>query len=135
MRLYLIGLDMWAGTQADAKALAREHGLAWREVDVPTDKAGLMAFLNAGWIRPAAEAAADPEPIDRPAAQPVPVPVPGLPQAKIDHPLNLMAIEDFIEGAQPHQLGIIMRGAAQRLQIIGQDLDKRQREAEDTAES
>jgi hypothetical protein len=48
----------WAGTQADAKALRREmveaHELkpltklvAIEEVDVPTDKQGLLAFLKA----------------------------------------------------------------------------------------
>jgi hypothetical protein len=47
----------WAGTQADSKRAKRElaeaHGLgplsklvAIEEVDVPTDKQGLLAFLN-----------------------------------------------------------------------------------------
>jgi len=45
MRLYRTAAGQWAGTQADARALA---GKAWDEVDVPTDKPGLLAFLNAG---------------------------------------------------------------------------------------
>jgi hypothetical protein len=33
-------------TQADAKREARERKCTWAAVDVPTDKAGLMEFLN-----------------------------------------------------------------------------------------
>lgn len=53
MRLYSIimpGGDIvdWAGTQADAKAAAALHpGSSWEEVDVPTDKPGLIAWLKA----------------------------------------------------------------------------------------
>lgn len=43
MRLYCTDAGQWAGTQADARALA---GKAWEEVDVPTDKPGLLAWLN-----------------------------------------------------------------------------------------
>jgi hypothetical protein len=46
MKLYQSPDGVWTGTQADAKAHAREAGVSWREVEVPTDKAGLMAFLN-----------------------------------------------------------------------------------------
>lgn len=34
------------GTQVDAKKLARERGTSWEQVDVPTDKAGLMDYVN-----------------------------------------------------------------------------------------
>lgn len=34
------------GTQIDAKRLAREHGTGWEQVDVPTDKTGLMEYIN-----------------------------------------------------------------------------------------
>lgn len=34
------------GTQVDAKRLARERGTDWEQVDVPTDKAGLMDYIN-----------------------------------------------------------------------------------------
>jgi hypothetical protein len=58
MRLYQIHiagavLD-WAGTQADAKASAKQHQaqisdrqVEWAETDVPTDKPGLIAWLKA----------------------------------------------------------------------------------------
>ena len=36
-----------AGTQADAKRMARERGTSWEPYEVPVDKAGLMAHLNA----------------------------------------------------------------------------------------
>ena len=41
MRLYTTPAGEWAGTQADAKKLG-----AYDEVDVPTVKADLLAFLN-----------------------------------------------------------------------------------------
>lgn len=46
MRLYRTPSGSWAGTQADAKALAKSEGTAWAELEVPTDKPGLLAFLN-----------------------------------------------------------------------------------------
>ena len=41
MRLYTTPTGKWAGTQADAKKLG-----AYMEYDVPTNKSGLMDFLN-----------------------------------------------------------------------------------------
>lgn len=38
--------NAWAGTQADAKAAAKEAGKPWHETEVPTDKPGLLAWLN-----------------------------------------------------------------------------------------
>jgi hypothetical protein len=46
MRLYRILGAGWAGTQADAKAAAKDAGAPWHEFDVPTDKPGLLAFLS-----------------------------------------------------------------------------------------
>lgn len=34
------------GTQVDAKRLAKERGTSFEQVDVPTDKAGLMDYIN-----------------------------------------------------------------------------------------
>lgn len=42
MRLYTNTKAEWFGTQADAKAA----GVKWWEVNVPTDKPNLIAFLN-----------------------------------------------------------------------------------------
>lgn len=46
MRLYRTPTGQWAGTQEDAKALAKAEGITWTLVDVPVDKPGLLAFLN-----------------------------------------------------------------------------------------
>lgn len=45
MKLYTTPKGRWAGTQADAKEIGKEDG-GWREDEVPTDKPGLLAFLN-----------------------------------------------------------------------------------------
>jgi hypothetical protein len=36
----------WAGTQADAKRIAKERGGFFDLIEVPTDKDGLIAYLN-----------------------------------------------------------------------------------------
>lgn len=46
MKLYRIAAHGWAGTQADAKATAKDQGALWRPVEVPTDKPTLLAWLN-----------------------------------------------------------------------------------------
>jgi hypothetical protein len=46
MKLYQSPDGVWTGTQADAKAHARDNATTWKEVEVPVDKAGLLAFLN-----------------------------------------------------------------------------------------
>ena len=42
MNLYINTDQQWSGTQADAKALGKK----FKPVEVPVDKAGLIAFLN-----------------------------------------------------------------------------------------
>lgn len=46
-RLIVAGRPRYVGTQADARAMKRDTGAAWTEIDVPTDKAGLLDFLDA----------------------------------------------------------------------------------------
>ena len=46
MKLHITGDGDWAGTQDQARKLARERGTDWNTVDVPTDKPGLIAWLN-----------------------------------------------------------------------------------------
>lgn len=36
----------WAGTQADAKRIKKERDAEIQEVEVPTDKPSLLAWLN-----------------------------------------------------------------------------------------
>lgn len=53
MKLYITAAGHYVGTQADAKA----EGKGWRQVEVPTDKAGLLDYLNRNWANnPADEA-------------------------------------------------------------------------------
>ena len=46
MRLYRTPAGEWAGTQEDARALAKATGTTWLLVEVPVGKPGLLAFLN-----------------------------------------------------------------------------------------
>lgn len=47
MRLYqIIATGSWFGTQADAKSAAKQAGCSYEQVEVPTDKPGLLRFLN-----------------------------------------------------------------------------------------
>ena len=48
MRLYRTRAGWWAGTQEEARRMARTDGSAgmWAQVDVPTDKPALLAWLN-----------------------------------------------------------------------------------------
>lgn len=80
MRLYVTPAGRWAGTQAEAKELAREEASGWEQRDVPTDKDGLLSFLNAhavdamhGDARAMIEAHANQEPTPAPTSAPAPV--------------------------------------------------------------
>lgn len=46
MKLYRTPTGHWAGTQEEAKTLAKQHSTTWEQCEVPYDKAGLLAFLN-----------------------------------------------------------------------------------------
>lgn len=46
MRLYKTTIGQWAGTQADARTFKATHGVDFEQVEVPTDKPGLLDFLN-----------------------------------------------------------------------------------------
>lgn len=47
MRLYVTPSGRWAGTQVDARKVASEADAGrWAEFEVPTDKPGLLAFLD-----------------------------------------------------------------------------------------
>lgn len=73
MRLYRLGVRgraHYVGTQGDARALKRDTGAAWEEVDVPTSKAELIIFLNEN----AAGSPEPPAPVAPPAEQHRPSP-------------------------------------------------------------
>ena len=55
MRLYKTPLGQWAGTQSDARIFKATHGVGYEQVEVPTDKPSLLAWLNAhevGGVKP-----------------------------------------------------------------------------------
>lgn len=84
MRLYTSPDGVWTGTQADAKAHAKQALTTWEEVDVPVDKAGLLSFLNEHKVGSLAHelfsAEILPEKIVEPVApKPVPMPIQTLP--------------------------------------------------------
>lgn len=67
MKLYRTPKGTWAGTQADARKETREEGSkpgSWREVEVPTDKAGLLLFLNSKQGKSLQEKAPAPKPVE-----------------------------------------------------------------------
>jgi len=66
MNLYLSLGHIWTGTQADARAA--QGGKDFQSIDVPTDKAGLLAFLN-GMTQAAFLAAVEAPPVTRTAFQ------------------------------------------------------------------
>lgn len=51
MRLYLTSTGKWTGNQNDAAGLVRANGGTWEQIDVPTDKPGLIAWLTQQWAR------------------------------------------------------------------------------------
>lgn len=62
MRLYRTATGHWTGTIADATKAARiDADGRWDQIEVPTDKAGLIAFLNDMEARPATPAASQPD--------------------------------------------------------------------------
>jgi len=47
MQLYYNSKGQWSGTQSDAKKTKKENdGLSFESINVPTDKKGLLDFLN-----------------------------------------------------------------------------------------
>ena len=98
MRLYrndsMIAAAQWAGTQDDANKLFGRG--RWELVEVPTDKPGLIAWLNA-------LSADAPQAAPETAPQSPPAP----PQASIEPPAYVVSLatdEAFLALPLPHQL-------------------------------
>lgn len=110
MRLYICADGSYAGTQADAKA----KGRGWREVDVPTDKAGLLAYLNEGL--PAAPA------IDVPvAAADVLTSPPVIKQVEV---VDLTMVEEFIQSSTAPQLARLADNVCWRMKELMDSIKK-----------
>ena len=50
MKLYTTGKGHWAGTQADARKLKKEHGVSCDMHEVPVAKGELLDFLNGNTV-------------------------------------------------------------------------------------
>ena len=105
MRLYRLrtgGRARYVGTQADARALKRETGVTWEEVDVPMAKAELIGFLNENTViisEPAAPIPAPASPlVERSPRSPTALPIDAASVlARMDNPsLDLDAIIETI---------------------------------------
>ena len=131
MKLYTTPGGKWAGTEKDWKAGLKAEGIdlktytGRRQVDVPTDKAGLMEFLtfhNVNVINPGAlpgvEAAAGATP---PPASPAAVTVPDVEALRAQYnpegagPVTTMSLDDMFEKApigQKLRLAVVAVDAA-----------------------
>jgi hypothetical protein len=133
MRLYVTPSGRWAGTQAAAVAVAREADAGrWTQFEVPTDKPGLLAFLDERRVRAEAGlpddlaiAAADSfdtimDRVDAPpAAAPVREPLAVAPDgAKV----ALITVEEFIQNADAGQLASVANNVCWRIKELAKAL-------------
>jgi len=51
MKLYTTGKGHWAGTQADARKLKKEHSVPCELYEVPVSKQELLEFLNGNTVK------------------------------------------------------------------------------------
>lgn len=115
MRLYRTRSGNWVGTQADATRVAREDGSNghWRQVEVPTDKPGLIAWLGSQQI---AE-----ETIDR-ASLLDPIPATVAPANLADVPTEAAArisVEEEIQRCDLPRLAVLAQNIAWRFHELG----------------
>lgn len=133
MRLYrLIVADRphYVGTQADARALKRETSAAWSEVEVPTDKAGLIAFLNEiAAAAPPLRVATLPQTLEpAPITAPLPTLAPSHPLdagsilARLDNPD--LGIDAIVEGIARMKGGYALKRVAGAVAIRFEELSR-----------
>jgi hypothetical protein len=116
MRLYRTRSGNWAGTQADAARIAREDGSLgkWQQVDVPTDKPGLIAWLSA---QPIAD---EPVEITHSAADDLKiVPIPAPDDAFAAEAARRATIEEEIQRCDLPRLAVLAQNVAWRFHELG----------------
>lgn len=134
MRCYRTPGGRWFGTQADARAACLDEACpsdAWVEVDVPTDKPGLLDWLHLNCGPATVEAFRAERELDKlrereaaaieritPSAPP-PIQPPSRPAASAA--LDLTAAEEFIQAADHRQLASIMENAILRMRELGRE--------------
>jgi hypothetical protein len=122
MRLYLATCpgvtQVWLGTQAEARSAAVVSGLGWQQVEVPTDKPGLIDFLNTGLrellsppIAPASPAPPSPAKCETTDWQ-------RRRDELRDQSGRLAFAEEAIAEANGHQLGALFAACASRLEEL-----------------
>ena len=102
MRLYLTSTGEWTGNQSDAAGLVRANGGTWEQVDVPTDKPGLIAWLTDQWAR----FAIVPEPSP-------PMPTTGADAQRTEN-LRRISVEEEIQNCDLPRLAVLAENVAWR---------------------
>ncbi len=101
MRLYLTSTGQWSGTQSDAAGLVRANSGTWEQVDVPTDKPGLIAWLN---DRQAGAASVTAPPTSKPTGA----------DAQRAESLRRISIEEEIQSCDLPRLAVLAENVAWR---------------------
>jgi len=109
MRLYLTSTGQWSGTQSDAAGLVRANGGTWEQADVPTDKPGLIAWLN---DRQAGAAPATAPPASKPTDA----------DAQRAEGLRRISIEEEIQGCDLPRLAVLAENVAWRFHELARDV-------------
>ena len=128
MRFYNDAKGNWTTSRGAARQTADEqNSRPFFEVDIKPNKAGILEILNrnkvvdrsvfdqAG-IEPPTDLVGQSDPTMTDSAMPQP--------DKPDHPLNHMAVMEFIENARPHQLLDVQFAAARRLLPLIQSVER-----------
>ena len=102
MRLYRTSTGQWSGKQSDAAGMARATGGTWEQVDVPTDKPSLIAWLTDQWARFATV------PASRPSAPPSDA------EAQRSENLRRISIEEEIQRCDLPRLAVLAENVAWR---------------------
>ena len=103
MRLYLTSTGEWTGNQSDAAGLVRANGGTWEQIDVPTDKPGLIAWLTQEWAR-----------FSMIAARSAPMTAPTDVDAQRAESLRRISIEEEIQSCDLPRLAVLAENVAWR---------------------
>ena len=103
MRLYLTSTGEWTGNQSDAAGLVRANGGTWEQIDVPTDKPGLIAWLTQQWAR-----------FSTIAAPSAPMTAPTDADAQRAESLRRISIEEEIQSCDLPRLAVLAENVAWR---------------------
>lgn len=106
MRLYRTITGGWAGTQADA-------GKGFVQVEVPTDKPGLLAFLNQR------DALQERDAVDLAKAVSAGAQLIEATNPKPKEPPTLIDVEEFVQAADHAQLAVLAQNVIWRMKELG----------------